>query len=145
MSLRASLVLLLCCATLAACGDDDAGSAGSTVTVPAPAEVPDRATSTAAPPEETAPDATTVTPPTTTEAPAGDGECGEAAGLLVRVVLGDVACDAAREAVSAYDPAGEKVQEVPGFTCEGGEAAVLPLIVTCVSADVEVTGSTPDG
>ena len=145
MSVRTPLVLLLCCGALAACGDDDAGSRGSTATAPAPAEVPDRTTATVAPPAQTAPDSTTVTPSTTTEAPAGDGDCGEASGLVVRVVLGDVDCDAAREAVSAYDPAGEKIQDVAGFTCEGGEAATRPLVVTCVSSSGEVTGSTPGG
>ena len=68
--------------------------------------------------------------------------CGRAAGLDVEVVDGDVPCDAARKAVAGYDPDAGKVQQVGGFTCEGGAAATRPVVLTCVSDSGEVIART---
>lgn len=146
MHLRALPAVLLCCAALVSCGDDDEGGT-TAVTTPPVATAPSPTATPTGPSEPTfrepvpadAPPA--VTPPTEPSS----GDCGEAGGLRVRVVTGEVTCAAGRAAIAAYDALGEKVQEVEGFICEGGEAATRPLVVTCVSAVGEVTGSTPDG
>ena len=56
---------------------------------------------------------------------------------------GEVPCATAKSTVAGYDPEGEKVQEVGAYTCEGGEAAVRPLVFTCVAGDNEITASEP--
>ena len=61
----------------------------------------------------------------------------------MKVVSGEVPCERAKSTVAGYAPDGEKVQEVGGYTCEGGEAAVRPLVFTCVAGDNEITASEP--
>ncbi len=84
---------------------------------------------------------TTTETVTTAESPSGD--CGTQGAYTVKVVNGQVPCETAKSTVAGYDPEGAKVQEVGAYTCEGGEAAVRPLVFTCVAGDNEITASEP--
>jgi hypothetical protein len=84
-----------------------------------------------------------TTTETVTSSQPRSGDCGTQGAYVVKVVNGEVPCETAKSTVSGYDPQGSKVQEVGAYTCEGGEAAVRPLVFTCVAGDNEITASEP--
>jgi len=86
---------------------------------------------------------TVTTTETVTTPPARSGDCGTQGAYAVKVVKGEVPCATAKSTVAGYDPQGAKVQEVDAYTCEGGEAAVRPLVFTCVAGDNEITATEP--
>lgn len=65
------------------------------------------------------------------------GDCGEVAGLQLEVTRGDVPCEEVRGVAEGYDLEGAKVQEINGWTCEGGEAATRPIVFTCIRDEAE--------
>ncbi len=116
---RPTFVAIVLAAALAGCGDEQ-----KAVTVTAPQGEP-------------APQATL----TTTNPASGPGsDCGEAGGLRLKVVLGDLECDELRKVAAGYDLDGVKVQEVRGWTCASGTADTRPIIYTCARDGDEFVG-----
>ncbi len=134
--MRRLLGCLLAVAFLVACGGDE-----ETTT----SESPPAAQGTETLPPTTSTEPTTKPPPETetTTGKSSTGDCGSQGAYSVKVVSGEVSCERAKSTVAGYDPDGEKVQEVGAYTCEGGEAAVRPLVFTCVAGDTEITASEP--
>ena len=110
-------------ALVAGCGSDDSSSAAEptpTVTVTATATATATATVTATPSGA----ASTTASPAAQECPASEGG-------RVRVVVGQLDCDAAAAIAAGYDLDGEKRQEVQGYVCESGNAMTRPVVFTC--------------
>jgi hypothetical protein len=126
-----AVAVLAVAAALAGCGSDDEGQ---TVSVTETATVTQTATA-PPPPEATVPDVQDPAPPTTPDDP--EAGCRTADGNEVDVVGGDVDCAEAQAIAAAYDPQGNRVQEVQGWTCEGGNAMTRPVIFTCIQGDRE--------
>jgi len=134
--MRRPLACLLAVVSLASCGGDE-----ETTT----SEPPNAVQSTEKLPPATSTKPTTK-PPAETDTTTGEsssGDCGTQGAYSVKVVSGEVPCERARSTVAGYAPGGEKVQEVGAYTCEGGEAAVRPLVFTCTAGDNEITASEP--
>lgn len=134
--MRPLLVCLVAVAFLVSCGGDEETTSS---------EPPPAAQTTERLPPTTSTEPTTKPPPETETArgESSSGDCGTQGAYSVKVVSGQVPCEQAKSTVAGYDPDGEKVQEVGAYTCEGGEAAVRPLVVTCVAGDNEITASQP--
>ena len=134
--MRRPLVCFLVAAALAACGGDEE----TTSSEPSPA-----VQSTEKLPPTTSTEPTTKPPAETktTTSESSSGDCGSQGAYSVKVVKGEVPCERAKSTIAGYDPEDAKVQEVGAYTCEGGEAAVRPLVFTCVAGDNEITASEP--
>lgn len=136
------ILAALCSIALGACGDVDGRRAGGQ-SAPPPVQTTDAGRP--APPAITR---SSSSPPAEQSEPGpvpAAADCGRAGALDVDVAHGDVTCEEAREAVAGYELDGPKVQEVGGFVCEAGEAAVRPLVLTCVSAAGEIVASASGG
>jgi len=135
-TVRGSLACFLAAAALTSCGGDEETTSS---------ESPPGVQSTEKLPPTTSTEPTTQPPAETktTTSESSSGDCGSQGSYAVRVVSGKVPCERAKSTVAGYDPDGEKVQEVGAYTCEGGEAAVRPLVFTCVAGDNEITASEP--
>lgn len=139
--MRRSFLALALALALVSCGGDEEPRQAA----PAPAPPPTQTT--VRPPAETSSGAPSSEPPpqtaTTSSSPPPSGDCGVRGEYRVRVVGGDVPCEEARSTAAGFSPDGPKVQQVGGYTCEGGEADARPLVFTCVVGDKEITASEP--
>lgn len=131
MTTPRAVTALLCALTLGltACGDDED---------PTPVAVPDGQATTNAPRPNLETDADGAFDPSPPAPQPTEDGCGRVDGGVVEIVAGDVPCETALAAISAYDLQGPKVQEVEGFTCESGEAATRPVVLVCTGPDGEV-------
>ncbi|HWC28102.1 MAG TPA: hypothetical protein VG474_16045, partial [Solirubrobacteraceae bacterium] len=115
------------------CADEESGPAGDRPS--STSSAPRRATVTIAPPTATAPPQTT--PRRVTVVPAPAARCGRLGELRLVLVAGPVRCDEVGRVARSYDRAGEKVQQVAGWTCATGTAQTRPVVFTCTRAGAE--------
>jgi hypothetical protein len=57
----------------------------------------------------------------------------------IDIINGPVGCDEAYQIIGGYDRQGQKYQEIQGFTCYSGNAATLPMVLSCVSGNADFT------
>lgn len=63
-------------------------------------------------------------------------QCPPRNGQTIVITAGDIDCITASDYAAKYNPAGDKYQAIPPFTCYSGTAATAPLLFQCV-ADTE--------
>ena len=125
----------------AGCGSDDESDPEPVVQTTTVTETTEPTTT--EPETTTAPE--TETEPELTTPEDNGGGCTDPSGNTIKIISGDVTCDAAKATASQYDPQGPRVQELSEWICEGGNAQTRPVIFTCSGPGGEFTVSEAGG